>query len=41
LLGNVLVNKSPQRQILGKQSFARLCNNSWGCFFYAICAKQQ
>jgi hypothetical protein len=28
LLGNVLVNKSPQRQILGKQSFARLCNNS-------------
>jgi hypothetical protein len=27
LLGNVLVNKFPRRQILGKQSVARLRNN--------------
>jgi hypothetical protein len=27
LLGNVLVNEFPRRQILGKQSVARLRNN--------------
>jgi hypothetical protein len=26
-LGNGLVNKFPRRQVLGKQSVARLCNN--------------
>jgi hypothetical protein len=41
MLGNVLVNKFPRRQILGKQSVARLHNNRWGYVFYAVCAKQQ
>jgi hypothetical protein len=33
LLGNVMVIKFPQRQILGKQSVARLCNNKGSCVF--------
>jgi hypothetical protein len=32
LLGNVLVNKLPRRQILGKESDAGLRNNRGGCF---------
>jgi hypothetical protein len=40
LLGSGLVNKFPRRQILDKQSVARL-HNKWGCVFYAVCAKQQ
>jgi hypothetical protein len=33
ILGNVLVNKFPQRQILCKQSVASLRNNRRGCVF--------
>jgi hypothetical protein len=33
LLGNVLVNKFPRRQILGKESVARLRNNRRSCVF--------
>jgi hypothetical protein len=33
LLGNGLVNKFPRRQILGKQSVARLSNNKESCVF--------
>jgi hypothetical protein len=41
LLGIVLVNKFPQRQILDKQSVARLRRITWGCVFYVVCAKQE
>jgi hypothetical protein len=46
LLSNGLVNKSPWRQILGKQSLARLCNNSDNRSVYTVVcampsAKQQ
>jgi hypothetical protein len=41
LLGNVLVNKFPRRQFLGKQSVARLRNNNLGCVFYVVHAEQQ
>jgi hypothetical protein len=34
LQGNVLVNKFPRRQILGKQSVARLRNKKLACVFY-------
>jgi hypothetical protein len=34
LLGNVLVNKFPRRQVLGKQSVARLRNNRGSCVFH-------
>jgi hypothetical protein len=40
LLGNVLVNKFPRRQILGKQSVAGLRNNRRGCVFYVVRAEQ-
>jgi hypothetical protein len=40
LLGNVLVNKFSRREILGKQSVARLCNNRRGCVFYVVRAEQ-
>jgi hypothetical protein len=33
LLGNVLVNKFPRRQILGKESVARSRNNRGSCVF--------
>jgi hypothetical protein len=33
-----MVNNFPRRQILGKQSVARLRNNKGGCVFYVICA---
>jgi hypothetical protein len=33
LLGNILVNKFPGRQIFGKQSVARLRNNRGSCVF--------
>jgi hypothetical protein len=36
LLGNVLVNKFPRRQILGKQSVAKLRNNRGGCVFFVV-----
>jgi hypothetical protein len=36
LLGNVLVNKFPRRQILCKQSDVRLRNNRGGCIFYVV-----
>jgi hypothetical protein len=36
LLGNGLVIKFPRRQILDKQSVARLRNNKWGCVFYIV-----
>jgi hypothetical protein len=41
LLGNVLFSKFPRRQILGKQSVARLRNNKWGSVFYVVCADQR
>jgi hypothetical protein len=41
LLGNELVNEFPRRQILGKQSVARLRNNRGGYVFYVARAKQQ
>jgi hypothetical protein len=41
LLGSVLVNKFPRRPILGKQSVARLLNNSRGCVLYVVRSKQQ
>jgi hypothetical protein len=41
LLGNVLVNKFPRRQILGKESVARLRNNRWGCVLYVVRAEQR
>jgi hypothetical protein len=34
LLGNVLVKKFPQRQILGKKSVARAGNNRESCVFF-------
>jgi hypothetical protein len=36
LLGYGLVHKFPRRQILGKQSVARLRNNRWGCFLCCL-----
>jgi hypothetical protein len=36
LLGNVLINKFPRREILGKQSVAMLRNNKEGCVFYVV-----
>jgi hypothetical protein len=41
LLGNVLVNDFPQRQILDKQSVARLRSSRGGRVFYVVRAKQQ
>jgi hypothetical protein len=41
LLGNVLVNRFPRRQILSKQCVARLRNNRGGCVFYVVRSKQQ
>jgi hypothetical protein len=41
LLGKVLLKMFPRRQILGKQSVARLPNNKWDWVFYAVWAKQQ
>jgi hypothetical protein len=41
LLGNELVNEFLRRQILGKQSVARLQNNRGGCIFYVVSAKHQ
>jgi hypothetical protein len=41
LLGNVLVNKFPRRQILCKQSAARLRNNKRDCVFYVVRAEQR
>jgi hypothetical protein len=38
LLGNRLLNKFPRRQILGKQSVARLRRIWGGCVFYFVCA---
>jgi hypothetical protein len=35
LLGNELVKEFPRRQILRKQSVARLRNNRGGCVFYS------
>jgi hypothetical protein len=37
LLGNVLVNKFPRRQILDKLFVARLRYNRWGCFPWGLC----
>jgi hypothetical protein len=36
LLGDVLINEFPRRQLLGKQSVARLRNNKGGCIFYVV-----
>jgi hypothetical protein len=36
LTGKALVNKFPRRQILGRQSVARLRNNRGGCVFYVV-----
>jgi hypothetical protein len=33
LLGNVLVNKFPRKEILGNQSVAKLCNNKGSYVF--------
>jgi hypothetical protein len=41
LLGNVLENKFPRRQILGKQAVTRLRNNRWGCVFYVVRVEQR
>jgi hypothetical protein len=41
LLGNVLVNELPRRQILDKQSVARLCRNRGGCVLRVVRSKQQ
>jgi hypothetical protein len=41
LLGNVLVNKFLRREILGKQSIARLDNNGRRCIFYVVRAEQR
>jgi hypothetical protein len=41
LLGNVLVNKFPRKQILGNQSVASLRNNGWGCVFYIVRTQQR
>jgi hypothetical protein len=41
LLGNVLVNEFPLRQILDKESVTTLRNNRGGCVFHVTHAKQQ
>jgi hypothetical protein len=41
LLGKVLVNEFPRRQIFDKQSVAMLRNKRGGCVFYVVRAKQQ
>jgi hypothetical protein len=41
LLGNMLLNKFLRRQILGKESVARLYNNRGDCVLYVVRAKQQ
>jgi hypothetical protein len=41
LLGNVLVNKSPRRPIIGEQSVAGSRNNIWSCVSVSAVTTQQ